>query len=124
MGSPTAPAPMLPPEVRAQQPQPQQGGPVFTQGQNLQAGGPGDPTVMLEQKIGELEKWASDMMMIVDQVHKPLSALLVPIAQAGKALRQEVTKLKEQKGQGGPAAPAAGKSPPNPAEGVMQRQAA
>ncbi len=100
------------------------------QGQSLEGQQP-NLTGQLEAKIGELEKLVNDIMMITDQVHKPLSALLVPIAKAGQAFKQEVQKIKAREMQqaGGPAASAQpggqqGANVPNPAEGMAPPQAA
>lgn len=126
---------MAPPEIRAQQGQPRpqgQAGPVFMQGQNL-GGQSQQPNLIgqLEGKLGDLEKLVNDLMMLVDQVHKPLGALLVPIAKAGQAFKQEVQKIKarEMQQQGGPAGSAQpggqqGANVPNPAEGMAPPQAA
>lgn len=127
---------MAPPEIRAQQGQPRpqgQAGPVFMQGQQL--GGGQDPNLIgqLEGKLGELEKLVNDLMMLTDQVHKPLGALLVPIAKAGQAFKQEVQKIKaremQQQGGGQPQSSAQpggqqGMNVPNPAEGQAPPQAA
>lgn len=128
----TQQTPEIPPEIRAQQqPKPPQPG-LFMQAGMAQAGqGPGaaDAVGQLEQKIGELEKWAQDTMLLIEQVHKPAGALLVPIAQAGNALKAEIGKLRQRTQGAGPATPAGpagapGGAPPNPAEGVSARPAA
>ena len=87
---------------------------------------PIDPLAMLDQKVIELEQWATDMSMLVKAIHPPMGALLIPIAQAGKALQQQVAEMKERLGaQSAPAAPgaeAAGPMPqlatPSPTEGA------
>lgn len=141
MGSYMPQAPMLPPEIRDQQGGAPQGGPEqppvisqVGQAMNQQQGQPGgDPVALLEQKIQELEKWAGDTMLLVEQVHKPASALLVPIAKAGLALKQEIQKIKQRKTAGSPQPGQAPGGPPgmgappqaaNPAEGAPAQMAA
>ena len=131
MASFAPPAPMQPPEIRAQQ-QPPRPGPVFMQGQSLQGQQPGGNLIgQLTQQIQQLEKLIGDMNMTIEQVHKPLGALLVPIAKSGQALKQEVQKIRarEQQQQGGPQQSAqpggpAGANVPNPAEGSAPPQVA
>lgn len=132
-----AQSPPTPPQIRQQQQSPspmmmaaqQQGAP--------QGGGAGQGSAemigQLDQKIQELEKWTSDMNMILSSVHPPLKALLGPIAQVGKALQQETTELKKRAGaqgqqsaggQQGGGAGAGGADTPNPAEGAAADMAA
>ena len=100
------------------------------QGQALQGQQPGgDLIAQLDQQLQQFEKLISDMNMLIEQVHKPLGALLVPIAKAGQALKGEVQKIKarEQQQQGGPQGSAqpggpAGANTPNPAEGMAPPQ--
>jgi hypothetical protein len=129
MASFAPPAPMQPPEIRAQQQAPRPN-PVFMQGQALQQPG-GNLIGQLTQQIQQLEKLIGDMNMTIEQVHKPLAALLVPIAKSGQALKQEVQKIqaREQQQQGGPQQSAqpggpAGANVPNPAEGSAPPMAA
>jgi hypothetical protein len=112
-------APEAPPQIQAQMQPPvpaPMGADVFMQAGRTAPAQP-DVMAMLEQKVVELEQWASDMMKLTQVVHPPLAALLVPIAQAGKAIQSEVQQIKERAGQGGGLASGA---PPaaNPAEGV------
>ena len=132
MASFAPPAPMQPPEVRAQQGPPRPG-PVFMQGQALQGQQQpgGNLIAQLIQQIQQLEKIIGDMNVTIEQVHKPLGALLVPMAKSGQALKQEVQKIqaREQQQQGGPQGSAqpggpAGANTPNPAEGMAPPQAA
>lgn len=87
---------MLPPELLAlgmmpQQPQPQ-ALPVAAPAPN--------PLDILEQKVDQLEGWAGEASRLIQQVDPSLSALLVPIAQAGLALRRELALKREQAEKG------------------------
>jgi len=61
----------------------------------------GDPIAMLEQKVQELERWASEMNDLLQQVHPTAQAFLVPIAQAGKALQGQIQQLRQRMPGGG-----------------------
>lgn len=114
-----ATAPEPPPQVQAQMqpPMPEQvGADMFMQAGRSSPAQP-DMLAMLEQKVFELEQWASDMMKLCQAIHPPMAALLVPIAQAGKAIAGEVQQMKERAGQGGGMGSQA-PPPANPAEGV------
>lgn len=124
MASVTPPFPDLPPSVRRQMATRQT--PVFmAAGQNQAAMGQGQPgqapsldgVSQLEAKLGELESVTSDIMKILSVVHPPSAALLVPIAQAGKALQATVAELKARSGGQSPQTTA---PQPNPAEAQPQ----
>ncbi len=78
--------------------------------------------MMYGQKVEELEKNAESMMQLMAVIDPEGQALLVPIAQAGSALKARVKQMAERY-QAGPGAPggaqaAGGGSPaPNPDEG-------
>jgi hypothetical protein len=114
----TNPAPPLPPEIRGQQAGAGQQIPMMLEAGQRMMAGPAqmgfDPMQMLSQKIAELSQVAMDVMQLTKMVHPPLAAFLVPIAQAGKALEQQVEMLK-QKSMAGPGA-AGQPVEPNPAE--------
>jgi hypothetical protein len=74
-------------------------------------GGIPDPIGVLEQKIAELENWAGQTAPLLSQVNPALAALLVPIAQAGKALQGEVASMRER--MGGQSPMVQGSIPPN-----------
>lgn len=92
----------------------------------------------LSQKIGELEKWTSDVNTLVSSLKPELKALLGPIAQVGKAFQKEVMEMKKRAGQSVPGQPpqagaqqgqdqgdgAGGADVPNPAEGAAANMAA
>jgi hypothetical protein len=121
--------PELPPEVREQMVQQPPDPSVFAQaGQTAQQqGGPaqggnptqgGNPIAVLKQKLAEWEKITGEVFQMVQTIHPPSAALMVPVAQAGKALMQQVAQL--EKRQAGGATPQQGPQP-NPAEGVSAR---
>ena len=102
--------PPLPPELLQQQAQQQSAMPAF-----MAMGRPGmgtpDPVALLEQKIAELESWAGQTAPLLSQVNPGLAALLVPIAQAGKALQTEIAGMRER--MAGPSPMVQGSIPPN-----------
>ncbi len=74
-----------------------------------------DPIALLEQKVADLEQWAGDTAQLIDQIHPAMGALLVPIAQAGKAMQQTLAEMRERGG----GSPTVQPGPPmNPAEGA------
>lgn len=93
--------------------------PASAPGGPLPPGG-GDPVRMLRQKLQELEQWAGDMLMILRTTLPSAQPLLVPIAQAGKALEEQIRRL-EQRVQGQAGAPVSAPAAENPAEGVPAR---
>lgn len=96
---PSPPTPLLPPQIQQQQaPPPQQ---TFNSMGQMGGGGLPNPLDILEQKMSELEVWAGQMAPLLSQIQPGLTALLVPIAQAGKALQEEIASMKER-AQGGP----------------------
>ena len=106
--------PPLPPELAVQQSPPGRA-PVFMQAGEVG----GDPVSLLEAKLAELETWASDMNTQLEIVDPPAQAFLVPIAQAGQALKNRIQQLRDRV-SGGPT----GGGPvgiPNPAEGAPVR---
>lgn len=107
MGPTMTAVPPLPPEISAQQQQ--AAAPIFAQ---MGAAGPAlpDPVLVLEGKIGELEQWASETAPLLTQINPGLATLLVPIAQAGKALQTEIQILKQRAGAASPAV--SGSAPP------------
>lgn len=115
---------MLPPEIRAQGQAPQGPAAFMQAGQAAQGPGApigGDPIALLEQKIVELERWTSDMASLVQTIHPPAGALLVPIAQAGKAFQAQIQQLRQR--MGGSAAAQVSAPRPTPAEGAPVRPA-
>ena len=112
MASPTIPSMPLPPDVQAQQPS----APGIGMMMGATMPQAGDMTVMLKQKLGELESWASEMMQLLPVVAPNMLALLVPIAQAGKAMQSQIEEMNGRaeagQGQGGAPPPPVGQ--PNP----------
>jgi hypothetical protein len=88
--------PPLPPDIQAQQAQqaqqPQPAAPMFAQ---MGASIP-DPISVLEAQVAKLEQWAADTAPLANQVNPALTTLLIPIAQAGKALQTEIENLKQR----------------------------
>lgn len=107
--------PPLPPEVMAQQ-SPHARSPIFMQPRTATGG---DPIAALEGKIAELERWATDMYQQLEFLDPPSQALLVPVAQAGKALQSRIQQLRQRMG-GAPTTPGP-TARPTPAEGAPVR---
>jgi hypothetical protein len=87
-------------------------------GQPGQPGGGAQVAQQIQGKLQELDKWASDMKIMLDAYDKALSVFLQPIAQAGLQLTQALQE-KAQRSGGGGQPPVA--SPPNaggPAAGM------
>jgi hypothetical protein len=99
--------PPLPPEIQRQQ-QAQAGvAPLFARmGQAIP-----DPVSVLEGQIAKLEAWAAETAPLTSQVNPALTTLLVPIAQAGKALQAEIANLRQR--TTGPSPQVAGSVPVN-----------
>ena len=98
--------PPLPPQIRAQQQQ-QNAGPMFAKmGAQLP-----DPVALMEAQVAKLEQWAQETAPIASQVGPQIATLLVPIAQAGKAMQSEVEAIKQQ--NAGPSPMVTGSVPPN-----------
>jgi hypothetical protein len=113
MGMTMTATPPMPPEVQGQMQQ-QSVAPMFQQmGANSPSAGGGipDPVSVLEAQIAKLEQWASETAPLTNQINPALSSLLVPIAQAGKALQQEIASLRQRTAQ--PSPPVTGSMPPN-----------
>ena len=103
--------PPPPPEIAQQQMA--SAAPMFTQmGAQMGAMRPqmADPVSVLEGQIAQLEEWAGRTSMLLNQVNPGLSALLVPIAAAGKALQTEVASMRQQ--LAGPSPVVGGSVPP------------
>src|SRR5512146_1032397 len=98
--------PPLPPDIQAQQqPMMSQFAEMRGAGMGMGAGIP-DPVALLEAKVAELESWAESTAPLLSQINPAAAALLVPIAQAGKALQSEVASMRER--QAGPSPQVAG----------------
>lgn len=93
------PFPLLPPQIAQQQfSQPPEA--VFAEMGRQGGSMLPNPLDLLDQKITELEVWAGQMAPLLSQIQPGLTALLVPIAQAGKALQQEIGGMRERAAQG------------------------
>lgn len=55
---------------------------------------------MLKAKVGELEEWANQTMQLLQQINPGAMALMVPIAQAGKALQEQIADMEARSGGG------------------------
>lgn len=100
--------PPLPPDIQAQQQaQPLSPVPMFSQ---MGAQIP-DPVSVLEAKLQQLEQWAAETAPLTNAVNPALTTLLVPIAQAGKALLSEIANLRQR--TSGPSPQVMGSVPPN-----------
>lgn len=70
-----------------------------------------DPAGLLIAQCAKLEQWMKDTVTITNQVNPALSALLAPIAQAGKALAMESADIQQRNGAASPQL--SGTMPPN-----------
>ena len=114
MGTLATAAPPIPPQIAAQQQQQQQQQsvvPILADMGRLGGGGIPDPIEILEQQMAKLEEWAGQTAPLLRQVNPALAALLVPIAQAGQALQQEIGDMKQRAGS--PSSVVQGSNPPN-----------
>jgi hypothetical protein len=103
--------PPLPPELQAQaQQQAPAPAALFAQ-MGPAGGGLPDPVAVLEGQVAQLEEWAARTAPVLSQVNPGLATLLVPIAQAGKALQSEIASLKQR--TSGPSPQVTGSVPPN-----------
>lgn len=62
------------------------------------AGGGIDPMQIVagvRQKTAELKQWAMDTMMLLEQINPALKAILVPVAQVGNLLDEQLTELEK-----------------------------
>lgn len=113
------PAPPLPPDVQAQMQSPEIAQSVFAQqGLDQQQGKPGPE--MLQQvlmKVQELDRWATDVKMMLDQYDPALAVFLQPIAQAGLDLGKALQERAQRSGmaRGSPVMPP--QPPQNPTAG-------
>ena len=102
---PATAIPPMPPQIAAQQ-QPN-AAPMFAQ---MGASIP-DPVSVLETQMAKLEQWAAETAPLLTQVNPALGTLMVPIAQAGKAMQSEIQNLKQR--MSGPSPQVQGSVPPN-----------
>ena len=70
-----------------------------------------NPMDVLKGKLQELETWMQDTVGLIQQINPSWSALLVPMAQAGKALLSEVAQTEQR--MSGPSPQVAGSVAPN-----------
>lgn len=79
-------------------------------GQSASASVPGPEELLseLESRLATLEQTTGEIGQLLDVIHRPTKALLVPIAQAGIALKQSIGQLRERLG-----------APPSPAPATM-----
>lgn len=114
--SPTMTAvPPLPPQIQAQQVPPS---PAATFSQMAPAGPGGqpgmgipNPITVLKAQMAKLEAWAAETVPLLSQVNPALSTLLIPIAQAGKAMQTEIDQMEQR--NAGPSPQVQGSNPPN-----------
>jgi hypothetical protein len=100
--------PPLPPEIMQQQ-QPASAVPMYAQ-MGAQATLP-NPVAVLSGQIEKLKSWAAETAPLLTQVNPGLATLLVPIAEAGKALESEIEALIQR--TSGPSPQVAGTVAPN-----------
>lgn len=70
----------------------------------------------LQSLIGQLEQTTGAIGQLLDVIHRPTKALLVPIAQAGIALKNSVAAIAERAGASAGPAPGPPQMPSTPAE--------
>lgn len=100
--------PPLPPDIQAQQ----AASPLPTYARMGMAGiSIPDPLTVLEGKMAQLEEWASEVAPLTNQLNPALTTLLVPIAQAGKAMQSEIANMRQR--TAGPSPMVTGSVPPN-----------
>lgn len=61
-----------------------------------------DLVVQFKAKLTELETWTNDAMMLLQRINPAIMALLVPIAQAGKALQDQMADVEARNGEAPP----------------------
>jgi hypothetical protein len=93
---------MLPPEIRQPAPPALPPMPMMMQAGQSPIPAMVDPVGMLEGKMKELEQWMADMLPLTNAVHPPLKALLVPMANIGKAFETEIAALRQRTAQPSP----------------------
>ena len=106
---PATAIPPMPPQIAAQQ-QPN-AAPMFQAMGAMGGGGLPDPISVLETQMAKLESWAAETAPLLTQVNPALATLLVPVAQAGKAMQSEIANLKQR--MSGPSPQVQGSVPPN-----------
>jgi hypothetical protein len=99
--------PPMPPAIAAQQQQsPQAMAANFGQmGSSLP-----NPIEVLKAQMAKLEQWAAETAPLLTQVNPSLGTLMVPIAQAGKAMQSEIASLEQR--TAGPSPQVQGSVPP------------
>lgn len=100
--------PPLPPDIQAQQSA--AAAPMFAQMGAMNQGMP-NPLDVLKSQVAKLEAWAAETAPLTNQINPALTTLLVPIAQAGKALQSEIENLEQR--TAGPSPMVMGSAPPN-----------
>jgi hypothetical protein len=130
--------PPLPRDIQAQQVPPSslllglaegsvpQGAGPSAQSSSPAAGLGQNPVQLLRQKLSELERWASEMMDLLQNVLPSAQPLLVPIANAGKAIQSQIDKMEKRVAAGPGSQPVEGprgigQAPENPSEALPAR---
>lgn len=70
-------------------------------GQTPGAPDPASIVSMLRSKIQQLQQWASEMMPLLQSSNPSAVPLMGPIAQAGRALEEQIAQMETAHGQGG-----------------------
>ncbi len=118
----SAAAPVLPPGIVQQQASPEAAQSVFSQQGLDQPKSPeGNETLQqLQQKLQELDQWASSTKTMLDQFDPSLSVLLQPIAQAGMDMAKALQEKAQRSGMARGSSVVPPNAPPNPAAGPPQ----
>lgn len=72
----------------------------------------GQLMALLKDQIGQLEQWANTTMQLLQQINPGAMALMVPIAQAGKALQEQIADMEARAGGGAMQQSPSGDIPP------------
>lgn len=106
MASMATAVPPLPPEIVRQQQQAMPVAPMMA-AMGMRGGMPGmgagpaalpNPVEVLKQGVAELKAWAARYAPLFGQLHPALATLLVPIAEAGKAIEGQLGELEQRTG--------------------------
>src|SRR3990167_8947548 len=111
--SQTAAPPMLPPPPPGATPAMMQAG----------MAGPGmaNPLDLLDQQIDVLEQNLGNLSQVIQSVNPAMGGIVIHIAKAGQALREEAALLRQRAEQGPSAASAGPEAVPTPATGPQPR---
>jgi hypothetical protein len=123
MGAFLSQTPPIPPQIQSQTAAPPmlQSQPPGTPAMMQIGGGMANPLDLLDQQIDALEQNLGNLSQVVQSVNPAMGGIVIHIAKAGQALREEAAMLR-QRAEGGPSAASAGpEATPTPAVGPQPR---